>query len=222
MVRDARRLEPDAQQKMKEIGGEVPEWIIIPPMKGPYGDQIIERKSFQGNSWAISAKADKDKIIRILSMLEYLFTDKDAYPNFAYGLKGIHWDLVDGKVINKTPDLTKEIKEKYLWVDHYRMPRRGDDAEYFSFKNPKTAEAFTNNQQYVAPTLPGNLLTADPGDTLAADRTRFINESLVKFMTGKDPLSNWDKFLTTLDSKFEMQKFKDTATKQFKEAGIIK
>jgi putative aldouronate transport system substrate-binding protein len=87
MIRDARRLEPDYQQKMKEIGGEVPEWIVIPPMKGPYGDQIVERKSFQGNSWAISKKADKDKIIRILSMLEYMFTDKDAYPNFAYELK---------------------------------------------------------------------------------------------------------------------------------------
>lgn len=47
MIRDARRLEPDYQQKMKEISGEVPEWIVIPPMIGPYGDQIVERKSFQ-------------------------------------------------------------------------------------------------------------------------------------------------------------------------------
>jgi len=114
------------------------------------------------------------------------------------------------------------MKEKYLWVDHYRMPRRGDDAEYFSFQNPKTTEAFTNNQQYVGPTLPGNLLTADPSDTLAADRTRFINESLVKFMTGKEPLSGWDNFLQTLDTKFDMQTYKETAVKQFKEAGIIK
>ncbi|NOU70216.1 extracellular solute-binding protein [Paenibacillus sp. LMG 31458] len=222
MIRDVRRLEPDAQQKMKEIGGEVPEWIVIPPMKGPYGDQILERKSFQGNSWAISKKADKDKIIRILSMLEYLFTDKEAYPNFAYGLKGIHWDLVDGKVKNKTSELSKDMREKYQWVEHYKMARRGDDAEYFSFQNPKTTEAFNDNQKYVAPTLPGNILTADPSDTLAADRQRFINESLVKFMTGKDPLSNWDNFLKTLDTKFDMQKYKDTATKQFKEAGLIK
>lgn len=222
MIRDARRLEPDYQQKMKEIGGEVPEWIVIPPMKGPYGDQIVERKSFQGNSWAISKKADKDKIIRILSMLEYMFTDKEAYPYFAYGIKGIQWDIVDGKVKNKNSELSKEVKEKYLWVDHYRMPRRGDDAEYFSFQNPKTAEAFTNNQQYVGLTLPGNLLTADPSDTMAADRTRFINESLVKFMSGKDPLTNWDTFIKTLDTKFDMQKYKDTAVKQFKEAGLIK
>ncbi|WP_261807617.1 hypothetical protein [Paenibacillus sp. N3.4] len=207
---------------MKEIGGEVPEWIVIPPMKGPYGDQILERKSFQVNSWAISKKADKDKIIRILSMLEYLFTDKEAYPYFAYGLKGIHWDLVDGKVKNKTPELSKDMREKYQWVEHYKMARRGDDAEYFSFQNPKTAEAFNDNQKYVAPTLPGNLLTTDPSDTLAADRQRFINESLVKFMTGKDPLSNWDNFLKTLDTKFDMQKYKDTAVKQFKEAGLIK
>ncbi|WP_246358765.1 hypothetical protein [Paenibacillus phytorum] len=63
---DARRLEPSDQQKMKEVGGEVPEWVV------------------------------------------------EAYPHFAYGLKGIHWDMVDGKPKNKTPDLTKEVKDKYL------------------------------------------------------------------------------------------------------------
>lgn len=74
----------------------------------------------------------------------------------------------------------------------------------------------------MGPTLPGNLLTPDPSDTLDADRTRFINESLVKFMTGKEPLSNWDNFLQTLDTKFDMQKYKETAIQQFKEAGLIK
>ncbi|MFE5323764.1 extracellular solute-binding protein [Paenibacillus sp. NPDC056579] len=220
MVRDARRLEPEAQEKMKEVGGEVPEWIIIPPMKGPYGDQILERKGFQSNSWAISVKADKAKIIRILSMLEYYYTDKEAYPHFAYGLKGTHWDLVDGKP--KTKTLTKEVKDKYIWVDHYRMPRRGDDSEYFNFANPKTAEAFTNNQKYVAPTLPGAFLTPDPNDSLAAERVRFINESLVKFMSGKEPLSNWDNYIKTLETKFELPKYKDIVTKQFKEQGVIK
>ncbi|MEK4879997.1 hypothetical protein [Paenibacillus sp. FSL R5-0908] len=130
--------------------------------------------------------------------------------------------MVDGKIKNKTSELSKEMKEKYLWVDHYRMPRRGDDAEYFSFQNPKTAEAFENNQKYVAATLPGNLLTEDPNDSLAADRQRYINESLVKFMTGKEPLSNWDNFLNTLETKFDMQKYKDSVIKQFKEAGLIK
>lgn len=222
MIRDARRLEPSDQQKMKEVGGEVPDWVVIPPMKGPYGDQILERKTFQGNSWVISKKADKDKIIRILSMLDYYFTDKEAYPHFAYGLKGIHWDMVDGKPKNKTPDLTKEVKDKYLWVDHYKAARRGDDAEYFSFKNPKTVEVFTNNQKYVAPTLPGASLTADPNDSMAAERVRYINESLVKFMSGKEPLANWDNFLKTLDTKFDMQKYKDSVTKQLKDQGLIK
>jgi putative aldouronate transport system substrate-binding protein len=222
MVRDARRLEPDAQQKMKELGGEVPEWVLIPPMKGPYGDQILERKTYQSNTWAISVKADKEKIIRILSMLEYVFTDKEAYPYFAYGVKGIHWDLVDGKVKNKIPELTKEVKEKYSWVDHYKFPRRGNDAEYFSFKNPKTVEAFENNQKYVAPTLPGASLTADPNDTKAAERVRYINETLVKFMSGKEPIANWDTYIKTLETKFDLQKYKDNVTEQLKALGYIK
>lgn len=222
MVRDARRMEPDAQQKMQEVGGEVPEWIIVPPMKGPRGDQILERKTYQSNSWAISAKADKEKIIRILSLLDYMFTDEEAYPYFAYGLKGIQWDMVDGKPKNKTPDLTKEQKDKYAWSDHYKFPRRGDDVEYFSFKSPKTIEAFQNNQKYVAPTLPGAGLTADPNDTKSAERVRYINEMLVKFMSGKEPLTNWDAFIQTLEGKFDLQKYKDSVTAQLKELGYIK
>ncbi|MEK8129123.1 extracellular solute-binding protein [Paenibacillus filicis] len=222
MVRDARRLEPDAQQKMQEVGGEVPEWIIIPPMKGPYGDQILETKTYQSNSWAISVKAGKDKIIRILSMLEYLFTDEKVYPHYAYGVEGIHWKLVDGKVKNIIPELTKEVKDKYAWVDHYKFPRRGDDAEYFSFKNPKTAEAFTNNQQYVMPTLPGAGLTDDPNDSKAAERVRYINETLIKFMSGKEPLSNWDTYIKTLETKFDLQKYTDHITAQLKQQGYIK
>lgn len=52
MIRDARRLEPDYQQKMKEISGEVPEWIVIPPMKGlrrsNRGEKIVPRQ-FMGH-----------------------------------------------------------------------------------------------------------------------------------------------------------------------------
>lgn len=41
-------------------------------------------------------------------------------------------------------------------------------------------------------------------------------------MTGKEPLSNWDNFLNTLETKFDMQKYKDSVIKQFKKAGLIK
>ncbi|MBB6731257.1 hypothetical protein [Cohnella zeiphila] len=222
MVNDIRRLEADGTQKMQEVGGEVPDWIVIPPMKGPYGDQILETKTYQSNTWAISSKASPEKITRILAMLEYLFTDEEAYPYFAYGIKGVHWDMVDGKPKNLTSELTKEVKDEYAWVDHYKFPRRGDDAEYFSFKNPKVTEYFEENQKYVAPTLPGSALTPDPNDAKAADRQKYINEMLVKFMSGKEPLANWDSFLNTLDTKFDLQKYKDNVTEQLKQLGYIK
>ncbi|MDQ6418432.1 extracellular solute-binding protein [Paenibacillus sp. LHD-117] len=222
MVRDIRKLEPETQKRIVEVTGEEAEWIVIPPMTGPYGDQILERKTYQGNSWAISAKADEDKINRVLSMLEYAFTDEEAYPHFAYGVKGVQWDIVDGKADNKNSELPKEIKDQYTWVDHYRFPRRGDDPEYFSFKDPKTIEAFASNQKYVSPTLPGAALTSDPNDTKAAERVRYINETLVKFMSGQEPLSNWDHYIETLEATFDLQKYKENVTEQLKSIGYIK
>ncbi|WP_246358763.1 hypothetical protein [Paenibacillus phytorum] len=59
-------------------------------------------------------------------------------------------------------------------------------------------------------------MTADPNDSMAEELVRYINESLVKFMSGKEPLANWDNFLKTLDTKFDVQKYKDSVTIQLK------
>ncbi|MDD9271202.1 extracellular solute-binding protein [Paenibacillus sp. GCM10023248] len=222
VLNDLRRMEPSGQAKMKEVGGEVPEWTVMAPPKGPRGDQTAGYEAFQNNSWLISKVAAKDpaKLTRILDFLNYWYTDKELYPYVAYGLKGTQWDLVDGKAkrLNVSPDVTN----KTLWITNYFMPRRVDDPIFFNFLNPQTAEFRQNNLKYIQPNKITPYVVADPADPLYNDRKKYVNEMVLKFMTGKEPLSNWDSYVNTLNSKFELGKFKELTTKQLQEAGIIK
>lgn len=223
LFNDWRRMELGPQTLMKESSGEVPDWIVIPPVKGPHGDQLVGFAQFQNNSWAISKNAAKDpeKMKRILSLLQYWYADKEAYPYFAYGPKGIFWDMVDGK-----PTLLQENKKdanlvaKWQWIANYFLPRYANDALYFNFNNPKTNEYHNLNMKYVKPNLANPFVVVDANDTLYGDRIKYVNESLLKIILGKDSLSDWDTFLKTLDTKFEYQKYKDYVTKQLKDAGV--
>ncbi|MCU6709682.1 extracellular solute-binding protein [Paenibacillus sp. J5C_2022] len=206
---------------MADENGVIPDWIIIPPMKGPHGDQILTYRAFQGNSWAISKKSadDPEKAQRIVNLLQYLFTDEEDYKTFAYGIQDINWRIVDGKAekVRLDPDTAK----KYSFLDHYKFPRRGDDAVYFSYKNPKTAEYLELNNKYLKDNNVTPYLVPDPGDTLYADRIKYVNEMLLKFITGKEPLDKWDDYVKTLETKFNLKGYLDIVTEQLKEQGVI-
>ncbi|WNQ14006.1 extracellular solute-binding protein [Paenibacillus aurantius] len=225
LINDWRRMETNTQQAMKEVSGEIPDWIVFPPVKGPHGDQTVGLKSFQNNSWAISKTAAKDpeKVKRILALLQYWYTDKDFYPWANYGIKGIHWDLADGKIQRLTDNLNnRELMNKYIWTSNYALSRRADDALYFNFTNPKTSDFHKINLQYIRPNPVNPFVMPDPNDTLYSDRIKYVNESLLKFMMGKEPLSNWDNYVKTLETKFEYTKYKEYAAKQLKDAGLLK
>ncbi len=224
IVEDWRSMELDKQTKIKEVSGELPDWSLIPPMKGPYGDQFSAVTNPQNNLWSISTKAAKDpeKVKRILTMLQYWFTDKEAYPYFAYGIKGINWDLVDGKPkIIQENKANKEIQDKYRWMNNYANNRRANDELYFNYTNPKTAEFQKQNQQYIKPLGVEPFVTPDPSDIAWEDRKKFINESLLKFVAGKTSLDGWDDYLKTLDSKYAFQNYQAYIEKNLKDQGIV-
>lgn len=218
---DWRRMEPGDQAQMQEVGGEIPDWIIIPPAKGPYGDQRIGVRNHPGNGWAISANAAKDseKIKRTMALLDYWYGDEEAYPYFAYGIKGIQWDMANGSPQRLA--VTKEQEEQLKWTANWFLPRRVDDAIYFNFKNPQTNEFQQINLQYIKDNPIAPKLVPNPDDTLSNDRKKYINETLLRFMIGKEPLENWDAYVETLNTKFEYKKYTDYVTAQAKSLGLI-
>lgn len=221
MVNDWRRLEPEHVQKMEEIGGSVPDWIAIPPMKNERNDQFLDFKPFQSGQWAISKNAAKDpgKAQRIIELLQYLLTDQEAYPYLAYGVKGVTWTDESGEA--RITDKTSYNEKEYDWKYHYAFVRRGDDAAYFDHKNPVTAEVHALNLEHIIDNNVNPLLVPDPKDTLFADRENYINEMFLRFATGKEPLSKWDDYIRELENKFKLNELLDNYTEQLKALGIL-
>lgn len=225
VITDWRSMEPAGQEKIKAVINEVPDWTVIAPPKGPHGDQILSLKPFQNNSWAISKEAAKDpeKLSRIMELLQYWYTDQEFYKWACYGVKSIFWDEVDGKVqINQENKADNETIEKYRWATNYALPRKANDATYFNFLNPQTIEFQKTNQASTKENTTNPYVLPDPSDTKYADRIKYMNEMLLKFMIGKEPLSKWDDYLATLDSKFDYVKYKEHTTKQLQDAGVLK
>jgi putative aldouronate transport system substrate-binding protein len=222
IIRDWRSMEPSSQARMKEVSGETPDWVALTAPKGPSGEQILHLENLQNNMWAVSKKAaaDPEKMKRIFDLLQFWYTDKESYPLFSYGVKGISWDIKDGQVVRLSP--AKEVADKYVWTGHYKMPRRADDALYYNFLNPKTKDHHQVNLKQVKPNIANGYVVPDTNDSLFKDREKYVNEMLLKFITGKEPISNWDQYVSTLNSKFNQKGYEESVTKQLKEQGILK
>ncbi|MDF2670867.1 MAG: hypothetical protein K0R67_3173 [Paenibacillus sp.] len=219
-INDWRIMEPNYTKQMQDIGGEVPEWVQIPPMKGPRGDQALELEVFQKNMWVISKEAAKDagKLKRIMELLEYFYTDKEIYPYLAYGVKDVHWKQ-EGSTITTTDEF---FNPDNFWIRHYAFVRKGDDPNYFGIKNPKTNDAQKVNRQYIKPNPVFPYLSQDAADTLYTDRIKYVQEMNLKFLTGKEPLSKWEEHVKTLETKFKLSELMAIYTKQATEQGLVK
>ncbi|OPH50436.1 hypothetical protein BC351_07195 [Paenibacillus ferrarius] len=221
MIADWRRLEPADTKKMQDTGGSVPDWKQIAPPKGPYGDQILETKPFQQSMVGLSKEALKDagKAKRAMEFIQYLYTSKEAYPYLAYGIKDKTFTVANGqpKLIDKSTYNEKEVEWRY----NYAFVRKANDSVYFDFKNTAVTNA---NQKINTSYLKDNNINPRivDNDPMAQDRLKYANEMMLKFVTGKEPLTNWDTYVKTMQDKFKLNDAIAMYTKQLQDDGVLK
>ncbi|RXZ79874.1 extracellular solute-binding protein [Paenibacillaceae bacterium] len=221
VVNDWRMM--DDPTKLYEVSGEKPDWISIPPVKGPSGEQILGELAFQNNLWAVSTLAAKDpeKVKRILAMLEFWYTDEESYPTFSYGDKDIFWEYNDkNEVVRLSPE--KEVVDAMKHTIHYKLPRRADDAAYYNFKQPELTGGVhqTNIQHSISP-KPSVFLVPEESDSLYQDRKKYVNEMLLRFIYGREPIENWDTYVQTLEKTYQLKSYEDNVLKQLTEQGLV-
>lgn len=218
---DWRMMDNPAQ--LYELSGEEVDWVSIPPVQGPSGERILGESAFQGNLWAISKRAasDPEKVKRILAMLEYWYTDEEAYPYFSYGDKDVFWELQGDTVVRLTPE--QATADAYRYNNHYKMPRRADDPLYYNFNNPElTGAAHQTNIAHSISPKPSVYLVADETDSLYQDRMKYINEMLLRFIYGREPIANWDSYIQTLENTYKLRSYEENVVKQLEEQGLLK
>ncbi|MFD0669962.1 extracellular solute-binding protein [Cohnella sp. GCM10027633] len=191
------------------------EWAIVPSLTGP-GGQFESSYDLGGSSGFValpkSLDKDPDKVKRILQLLDHVSHD-EGLRLVEYGLEGTHFTLKDGKA-----EVTDKITESsYSWV--YQLMGR-PEKEYLSTKFPKQAPQI--QEAAAKPRLNVYNGFIDPPATVnLADAQRFMNDELLKFAFGKSPMSEYDKFLSTLDTTYGYKQYIEEANKQLKALGFL-
>lgn len=192
------------------------EWEIIPDLKGAGGDFDSSYDLGTASGFVALPKSlekNPDKVKRIIQLLNYVSTG-EGLNLVEYGIEGTHFTLKDGK-----PAVTDKIGDaSFSWV--YQIMGRPEQ-EYLLTKFAKQSA-----QIQAASSKPRfnvyNGFIDTPQTVNLADAQRFMNDELLKFVFGKAPMSEYDKFLSTLDNTYGYKQYVEEANKQLKALGYLK
>jgi putative aldouronate transport system substrate-binding protein len=192
-------------------------WVQGGSITGPGGNynhnyDIGGDSGFLGLSKEL--EKDPEKIKRILELLNYLSTPEGSNL-VMYGIEGRHYNMVDGKVV-PTPLLDKEGG---YYVVHQILGRKEPEYLYTKFPNDVGHVDHAANLPRIE-TLNGFVVR--PENYNNADALRYADEEYVKFIYGRRPLSEYNDFLRTLETKFNYKLYQDKALSDLKALGIVK
>ncbi|RAV19596.1 extracellular solute-binding protein [Paenibacillus contaminans] len=193
------------------------EWIQMAPLKGP-GGQFDGSYDFDRPSryWVIPKALEKDKakLQKVFDLINYV-SGEEGNRLVMYGLEGKHYNMKDGKVV-PTDLMAKEGN----YFNLYQITGR-PNKEYLAIKFPNQAAATEFAIQ--TPRIHSfDSSVIPPSDFNKADADRFAEEEMIKFVSGKRPISEYPDFLKTFETTFKYKLYVEAGEKQIKEQGFVK
>ncbi len=192
-------------------------WVQGGSISGPGGD-YNSNYDLGGNSGFLALpktlEKDQEKINRVLELINFL-SSTEGSNLVMYGIEGTHYNIENGKVV-PTPLLDKEGG---YYVVHQILGRKEPEYLYTKFPNDVEHVDFASSLPKLE-TLNG-FVTA-PENYNHADALRYAEEEFVKFIYGRRPLTEYDKFLNTLETTFNYKAYLEKAEKDLKETGLVK
>ncbi len=184
------------------------EWIVIDAIEGPDGKAAIGAYDNNYRIYAVSAKAAKaGKLDKICELLEWMSTD--GYFLCGWGREGINY-VLDDNGIPTAGDLGENAfsgAKGQTYTQLRNMVFYNSDIElasryptYTTAVSGKTMSALVTlremqSKKWTPAIGSGTMPTPN------ADVSRYYEQSLAEFFTGKTPLTteNWQKFLDNFD-----------------------
>lgn len=186
------------------------EGIAYPVIKP--GDVVMKTQmedTFRPCVAAITTSCPEDKIDLALKWLDYLFSPEGIlYSNF--GTEGDTYTLINGvpnytDKILEAPDGTNEALDKYTCAQWSNIGIQM--TELVKQKNNPTAvksvDSWLNNQESKKHIFPAGVTRTTEESSEATGITNaiqtYVQEMSLKFMTGEEPLENYDKYVKSLN-----------------------
>ena len=188
--------------------------------KGGYGYGLVSNAALSTTNKNIEASA---------KLLDFLYTDEGKMLKL-FGTEGKTYNMVNGKpvytdlITHDTDGLpVADAMGKYFRAT-YPSPGFINDENYFAQyytypQQTESVEIFSSDiDKAVAFGLPPISPTADEANevsTLVSTINTYKNEMFAKFVMGTEPISNYDKYLETLES-MQLQKVLDIYSEAIK------
>lgn len=205
----------DAKMKIwKDINPNA-DWVQLDALTGPGGKfQGVWDVAAGGTMFALSKSLEKqpDKLNKILEYLNYITSPGKGQNAVNYGVEGTHYKVENGKIV-ALPAMSE------LGYAYQEQLTGRNEMEYLKvkFANQGSYIDFALNQPRISVY---SSLAPPPEGALADDRYEY--EELVKFMYNKRPIAEWDDYIKTLTTKFNMAARTTDTEKVLKEQGYVK
>ena len=183
-------------------------WDTVYPPKGPGGEQhLLQERPLSSELYAISRDCKDPGLV--VKWLDYVFASEDGQILIGnYGIEGDTYTMVNGE-----PQLTdKVIKDPrgtgaVQWEEgiNCAVPRilmSGIFAQRFGIF-PQAALSMDAASKFYLQMFPNIIPTKEESDTITgimADINTYRVEMETKFINGTEPLSNFDQYVSKLNS----------------------
>lgn len=169
---------------------------VVPFLKGKEGKTVLSVTS--GTSWYIAVpKYSKNKEAAIKLVNAKLETE--TFKGLAIGQQGVHHEVKDGKYYPILPKFNDDLNNGSVFmtgVDEKNYPtywqaRVRKDPVLQSYY-----EAFQKNAE--GSTVVDPMSFAPPIDAISKNKqklTKLLDDNVIKFISGSEPIANYDKFL---------------------------
>lgn len=202
---------PEFEKVIREVNPKA-EWVLVPVPKGPYGAYF--GGFAKGSAWqlVLSAKLAEPKnaakLKKALELVEFACSD-EGLRLAMFGLENVHYKVEGGKVV------MLEKMNELTWTWAIQLLGR-KDLEYLPVKFAYTAKDVEACIKYPFLQAFDKVVGNFPENVPKADIDRFIGDSLIAFIYGSKPLSEYDAFIKELETKYKYKEYMDFIAKEMK------
>ncbi len=185
-------------------------WALSAPPEGPYGDRAYENYPMtNGERWMLTKSCKNPALV--IQWLDYRFASEEGQLLANYGVEGDTYKMVDGK----PQFIESAVKEKHYKDPSALMASKGmsrlpsfvpPDAERQLSSMTMSQDSIDRLASYsgyfktMFPFVPATKEESGAMTNKLSDINTYLNEMICKFVTGSEPLSNYDKFIEKLNS----------------------
>jgi putative aldouronate transport system substrate-binding protein len=209
-------MKDNFKQEWKKVNSNA-QWVQLPAPKGPGGQYngTYDKDSSSG-MYAIPKSLAKDpaKLNKVFDLLNYV--SKPAGNDLVdYGLAGRDYKMENGKIVT-LPKLDEEGGYFFVYQFTGRPEQQYLDTKFSTLTQYIKFAA----DQPVIETVNGFINL--PQNYNANDANTYITQEITNFIFGKQPLSQYQAFLNTLQRQYKYKIYLQSAQEQIQKLGMTK